>query len=155
MQYLIIALVAIILLVIFLKKKPYKDENRIRNEEMIEALNANIAQFTDKTLEDSIILDYIPSALAEIRLSDVDKRRIALALKGKVLSSDASYIGSSYRLKHSKDQYKCLRWVEQTLNEHGVHGEYRISDSVNANDIGVALDTEVLKGLHTLHWYFD
>ena len=155
MQYLIIAIVAAILLIIFLRQKPHKDENRIKNEEMIATLNANLEKFTDKNLEGSISLGELPSDLDLSKLSETDKKRIALAQKGKVLFSDASYMGSSFKLKHPKEQYECLRWVEKTLNENGVAGKYRISDSVNANDIGVTLDKEVLRGLHTLRWYFD
>lgn len=155
MQYFVIALVAVILLVILLKQKPHKDENRIRNEEMIGTLNSNIAQFTDKNLESNITLKEAPSGVDIQKLDEIDKKRIALAMEGKLLYSDTSYIGSMYKLKHPKEQYECLRWVQKTLNEKGVPGKYRISDSVNSNDIGFTLDKEVFRGIHTLRWYFD
>ena len=155
MQYFVIALVAVILLVILLKQKPHKDENRIRNEEMIDTLNSNIAQFTDKNLESNITLKEAPSGVDIQKLDEIDKKRIALAMEGKLLYSDTSYIGSMYKLKHPKEQYECLRWVQKALNENGVPGKYRISDSVNSNDIGFTLDKEVFRGIHTLRWYFD
>lgn len=153
MQYIIIAIAAIILLVVYAKNKPHKEENRIRNEEMIEALNANIAQYTDKALEKEISLDKLPSELNLAKLSDIDKKRIALAMNGKVLSQDASYIGSNYVYRH-KEQIECLKWVEKTLNDAGVPGRYRLSDSANANDIGTTLDVDILKGSHILTWVF-
>ena len=155
MQYFVIVIVAAILLVILLKQKPHKDENRIRNEEMIDTLNSNIAQFTDKDTEKSIVLEKTSLDIDLQKLNETDKKRIALAMKGKLLFSDASYIGSMYKLKHPKEQYECLRWVQKTLNEKGVPGKYRISDSVNSNDIGFTLDKEVFRGIHTLRWYFD
>ena len=154
MRYLVIVIVAAIILVILLKQKPHKDENRIRTEEMIANLNENISKFTDKELESTISLENLPPEFDLMQLDLDDKKRIALAMQGKVLFSDASYIGSLLKLKHPKEQYECLRWVEKTLNDKGVAGQYRISDSVNANDIGVTLDKEVLKGLHTLRWHF-
>ena len=153
MQYLIIAIAAVVLIVVYAKNKPHKEENRIKNEELIETLNANIAAYTDKALESSISLEGLPSEFDLSKLSEVDKKRMALALKGKVLSSDASYIGSNYVYRHSY-QIDCLRWVEKTLNEAGVPGRYRLSDSANANDIGTTLDVDVLKGSHILTWVF-